>query len=126
MFSYGFYKVVHLLGIFLAVISLGAIAGHIMQGGSKQNFVWRKKAGMLHGIGLTLALIAGFGMMARKQLSFSVDYWLYGKLVVWLIIGAYPAFYYKCKGKGQMLTWLFILVLYVALLLVDYRYFDWS
>ena len=121
--SVSFYKFVHLLGIFMTLIALGGVAFHALSGGNKENFISRKKAGALHGIGLVLVLIAGFGLMARMQLRFSENLWLWGKLIVWLTLGAYPVFFYKKSAKAKGLLAGLFAVLFVTLYLVVFKPF---
>ena len=118
-----FYESVHLLGIFMTLSALGGIAFHTLSGGTKENFFSRKKAGALHGIGLVLVLIAGFGMMARMHLSFSENLWLWGKLTVWLTLGAYPVFFYKKASLAKPLFFGLFAVLITAIYLVQYKPF---
>ena len=124
MFSHSFYKCVHLIGIFAMLLSLGGLAFHMLQGGTKQNFLSRKKIGALHGIGLTLAFIAGFGLMARGHFKLSHDMWLWGKLAIWLILGASPAFFYKMPKKANALLAGVGLCLFTAVFLAIYKPFS--
>ena len=56
MLSVAAYKVVHIFGVLLLFVALGAALGD----GSR-----RRLASMTHGIGLLIVLIAGFGALAR-------------------------------------------------------------
>ena len=49
---------------------------------------FRKQGGMLHGIGLLVILVAGFGMIAKLHYGFPL--WVILKLVIWLVLGALP------------------------------------
>ena len=62
--SYELYKVLHVLGLSLVVLSLGGILHHVINGGSKVSDTFRKGTMITHGIGLLLLLVAGFGMLA--------------------------------------------------------------
>jgi len=121
--SYTFYKTLHFLGLFATLISLGGIAFHMLQGGTKENFLSRKKVGALHGIGLVLVLVAGFGLMARGHFKMGSDMWLWGKLLVWLVVGAYPVFFYKMGQKATGLLGGLFLLLFVAVYLVEFKPF---
>jgi hypothetical protein len=48
----------------------------------------RKLFGMMHGIGLLLLLLAGFGFLGIAKLG--TPAWAWGKTVLWLALGAYP------------------------------------
>jgi hypothetical protein len=92
--SYEIYKVLHLLGLSLVVLSLGGIILHAINGGSKQSNSFRKGAMITHGVGLLFLLVAGFGMLARMGIH-SFPGWVMGKVVIWLILGAFVALAYK-------------------------------
>jgi hypothetical protein len=85
--SYEFYKVLHLTGIFMVISAVGAHLLNGMLGGQKQ-FTGKKFVGMLHGIGLLLAFVAGFGLMARLgMMGGAWPGWVTLKLVIWLFLG---------------------------------------
>ena len=63
--SYAFYKWLHLTGIFLTLMPLGGMLLHMMNGGTR-DFARRKVLGALHGLGTLLALVGGFGLLARQ------------------------------------------------------------
>jgi hypothetical protein len=92
--SYQVYKILHLLGLTLVVLSLGGIIVHAINGGTKATNAFRKGAVITHGVGLLLLLVAGFGMLARLGIH-SFPGWVVGKVVIWLALGAFVAFGYK-------------------------------
>ena len=63
--SYEVYKIIHLLGLSMVLMSLGGIILHSINGGSKGSNTFRKGAMITHGVGLFLLLVAGFGMLAK-------------------------------------------------------------
>ncbi len=75
--SYDFYRVLHLVG--LAAVFLGL--GGILAGG-------RKTFSMLHGIGLLILIVSGFGMQAKGSLEFQG--WLISMIAVWVVLGVVP------------------------------------
>ena len=83
--SYEFYKVLHLTGIFMVFSAVGAHFLNGLNGGSK-DFVGKKLVGLMHGIGLLVAFIAGFGLLARLGLG-SWPGWLYLKILIWIFFG---------------------------------------
>ncbi len=85
--SYQIYKLTHFLGIFLVLISLGGLAFAAIQGEAAKH-PWRKRAAAVHGIGLFLVLLGGFGMLARLGLVAGLPGWIYAKLVLWGLLGA--------------------------------------
>lgn len=106
-----FYRVLHLLGIFMLLFALGGMNLHMINGGSRE-FKSRKWAAIIHGLGLVITLIAGFGLLAKLQLSSAVPAWAWAKLAIWLVLGAYPAIYYR---RGPMAKLLFATTMLFAL-----------
>ena len=76
-----FYKVLHLLGVLFLFIGL---ASALMPADTPN----RKIALRLHGVGLTLLLVAGFGLIAKLKIGF--EWWVIAKLLLWLAFGAMP------------------------------------
>ncbi len=117
--SYAFYNWIHVFTLIGVFSSLGAITIYAATGGQKADFKFRKMLGITHGVLMVIAFIAGFGLMARGGYSFGNDPWLFAKILIWLIVGAYPAFVWRLKGKGILLFWgLFIIAIiatYIAL-----------
>ena len=82
------YKVVHLLGILFLFVALGGVALHAWNGGTKQNNQGRGASAAMHGVGVFLILLAGFGMLARLGLmQGGLPGWVWAKLVLWLLVG---------------------------------------
>jgi hypothetical protein len=85
--SYEFYKVLHITGIFMVISAVGAHLLNGMLGGNKQ-FAGKKFVGILHGVGLLVAFVAGFGLMARLgMMGGGWPTWVSLKLVIWLFLG---------------------------------------
>ena len=75
--SYQFYQILHMVGLIVFLLGLGgAIAA------AKDAF---KPYAILHGTGLFVMVVAGFGMQAKGDLGF--PWWLIAKLVIWMILG---------------------------------------
>ena len=75
-----FYTWLHLAGIGLMLLAIGGIAQ-----GNDSN---RKLLSIAHGVGLLVALVAGFGLMARYEILWPWPGWLMVKMVLWLVFGA--------------------------------------
>ena len=75
-----FYTWLHLAGIGLLLLAIGGLAH-----GSDSN---RKLLSIAHGVGLLVALVAGFGLMARYEIHWPWPGWLIVKMVLWLSFGA--------------------------------------
>ena len=106
---YEFYRLVHFIGIFFVMASLGGLMIHVANGGDKESNLAAKLTGMGHGIGMLLVLVAGFGMLAKLRLSAS-EPWVLGKLVIFLIFGALIAIPYRVP-KAAKLLWVLMPVL---------------
>lgn len=85
--DYQIYKIIHLVGIAFTVGGLGALAGHALMGGTKGHGI-RKLAVIGHGVGLLLALLGGFGMLARLSIHWPWPHWVLAKVGVWVLFGA--------------------------------------
>ena len=95
--SYEFYKVIHLLGLMTLFFGFGgvlvtAFAGINLSGKAK------KMALAMHGVGLLLIVISGFGMAARMGFMAKMPGWIYAKIAIWVILGAAIALARR-KGK---------------------------
>lgn len=119
--SYTFWKMIHFSALFVVLLSLGAIACHQLQGGNKANFKNRRFFMMLHGIGLLVAFVAGFGLIAKAGYQFTAG-WIWGKIAVWLLIGVYPVVLYK-MGRFKITFLLMLAILFSGIYLVEYKPF---
>jgi hypothetical protein len=109
MFPYALYKVVHILGIALLMTALGALALHALNGGLRRDNRARALVGAMHGVGLLLVLVGGFGMLARLGFRHGAMFpgWLLVKLAVWLLLGAAVALPYR---RPTLARWMLVLV----------------
>lgn len=104
--SIEFYRIVHLLGFACLFLALGGMASAAMtRAGAPAEAelpaaskVW----GPLHGLGLVILLVAGFGAMAKLGLRGPTP-WIWAKLLLWLTLGAAPAIF---KRKPQLSLYL--------------------
>jgi len=110
--SYETYKILHIFGLSLVLVSLGGIILHVINGGTKGSNTFRKGAMITHGVGLLVLLVAGFGMLARLGIH-ALPGWVIGKLVIWLLLGAMVAFAYKSQALAKKL-WLAVPALVVV------------
>ena len=94
--DYTVYKLIHYVGIFLLMLSLGSLF-------TKYN----KCAVIGHGVALLMILVAGFGMHAKhkdKYVSmFETGFptWMIFKLVIWVLFGAMIVLIKRGVLKGQ-------------------------
>lgn len=91
MIPYSIYKIIHFVGIFMIFISVGGVATHVINGGQKTH-QWRIGIAITHGVGMFLALLGGFGLLARLGIAHGgFPGWVYAKLTIWLIFGGITA-----------------------------------
>jgi len=83
--SYEVYKLIHLLGLGAVAFSFGAFAMRSEDPSKK------KLPSVVHGVGLFLALLGGFGMAAKMKLAVASTPWLIFKVAVWLGLGGFIA-----------------------------------
>jgi hypothetical protein len=104
------YKVLHILGILFTFTALGGLLLASRTGGERVQD--RKFAGMLHGIGLVIILISGFGALARLGMSNPGIWplWMWIKLAVWLLLGAALVLIKRAPGLRTLL-WILLPVL---------------
>ena len=96
MFLRDFYEIIHVIGLAMFFMSMGGIAIHAANGGSKTNTSTRWFVGGLFTGGAFLILLGGFGMMARLNLVRGVPpNWLIGKMVIWLLLGTFGMLPYR-------------------------------
>ena len=85
--SYEFYKALHILGIALLFLAFGGLAGHALNGGTRESNKARGFMLASHGTGLLHLHVAGFGMLAKTG-GGMLPGWIHPKLLIWLILGA--------------------------------------
>jgi membrane protein YdbS with pleckstrin-like domain len=86
MISYSVYKIVHVAGILLLFLSLGAFLFS-----SKESIQLDKKTKrpwmIMHGVSLFFVLLGGFGLLARLGIVGGFPSWVWVKLVIWTALG---------------------------------------
>lgn len=105
--SIEFYRLLHLIGIFTVILSLGGMCLHVISGGTKA-YSGRKWAAMFHGIGLLITLVSGFGLLAKMGYLQALPGWAIVKLIVWVILGGLPALIYRKPALAKAF-WILIL-----------------
>lgn len=84
--SYQFYKVLHLLGMFLLFFGFGGLLVSAY-GKAKLEKPARLMGFITHGLGLFLILLSGFGMSARLGLVAGLPAWVQAKIGIWVLLG---------------------------------------
>lgn len=121
--TYEFYRVLHLFSISGIALSLGGMSIYMAAGGSKAAFKIRKFVMMVHGLGLFLTLVGGFGLLARLGLVQGLPGWSIAKLVIWLILGGLPALIFKKPQHAKTIFIAVWVVIGVAAYLARYKPF---
>lgn len=84
--SYEFYKILHIIGLASLLLGFGLGLAYFLMaknGAPRSLRIWTFA---LHGVGLTLLLVAGFGLLARLNMARDMPSWVYGKLAIWLVL----------------------------------------
>ena len=122
MIPYEAYKVIHVVGVMLLLLSLG---GYLMLS-ANQSARGRKLAAITHGISVLIILVAGFGLLARLGFFGSGGWplWVWVKLAIWLVFAVIIVLIKRIPGLMPVL-WLVIPVLgaiaaYMAVYKVDF------
>jgi hypothetical protein len=98
MFSYEFYKVLHISGVFMVLTGLAGILAVRMVAVQIPDRP-RRLFFLFHGLGLIIALVGGFGLAARMGMMQGLPMWVYAKLAIWVILGGAIVL---AKRRGQM------------------------
>lgn len=105
MLPYSFYKIVHIFGIALTLVALGGMTVHALNGGLKVENAARKLLIAMHGTGVFLILLGGFGLLARIGFAHGSGFplWLWVKLGLWTTFAIVAAIPYRKPNAGRTL-----------------------
>mgnify|MGYP003495034197 CR=1 FL=1 len=81
---YEFYKILHFSGIILTLTALTGYLFYLVQNKINEK---RKFFAILHGVGVLIILVSGFGLAARLGYMQQLPNWIYIKLAIWLCLG---------------------------------------
>jgi uncharacterized membrane protein SirB2 len=97
--DYNTYKILHVVGLVLLMLGLGAILGAGREAAKARRF-----GGMLHGLGLLVMVVAGFGMMARLEIMGVSTWpmWLIAKMAIWVVVAILPVLVKKQIVPGAI------------------------
>jgi len=110
MISYNVYKLAHLLGVIVLFLSLGGLTIDAIWGDRRGS---RAQIMATHGIGLFIILLGGFGMLARLGITGGLPGWIWGKLLIWVILGGVAALPYRFPALARPL-WVLVPLLGLA------------
>jgi len=104
-----FYQVLHIVGISMVFLGYGALLARSMA--APDNVSVRKLGSITSGIGLTLILVAGFGLISSPLMGLNfTDTWILVKFVIWLILGGLIVLINR-KPQLAMLLWCLLIAL---------------
>lgn len=105
------YKLVHVAGLLMVFMSLGATALHAMNGGTKSSNQARGLTTATYAVGLLLILLGGFGWLgASGMMSEGMPGWTWAKLGIWMAVGALLALP-NVRPEYSRLAWILAPVL---------------
>ena len=116
--SYNFYKVLHLLGLFLIFISFGGIFYREALEGKYRKFLMS-----INGVGVLITLVAGFGLLARLGLMKGWPTWVFAKIAIWVAIVILPSLALRKKVSPITATTIAVLLGATAAFLANYKPF---
>ncbi len=100
--SYEFYKILHIAAILLVYSALGGAALLGGQGAAKGT-PDRKRLSIIHGVGLLIAFVAGFGLMARLGMARDpFPLWIWLKIAIWVATGGALVLAYRMRQHYKL------------------------
>ena len=119
MISYLTYKIIHLTGVFLVLFTLGSLL--VLPKESSTG--WQKQLKIWNGVGLLLAFVAGFGLLARLGVSWPWQFWVFAKVIIWLVLGAMIALRKRVPDSQKILWWLTLVLVILAAVFANLKPF---
>jgi len=116
------YKILHVFSVILTFTVLGGLALHAANGGNRDSNASRKLTGILHGLGMLMILVSGFGLLARLGMN-EFPLWVWLKLAIWVLIGASAVVIKRSPALSRALLLLLPLLGGVAAWLALYKPF---
>ena len=123
--SYAIYKLIHLLGIFALMVALAGMAAHAASGHAKAENRNYRMLLAFHGAGALLALVGGFGLLARINLESGgmLQGWILAKLALWLLLGGLVSLPYRKSDSARVVLLILPLIGLVGAVLANYKPF---
>jgi uncharacterized membrane protein SirB2 len=98
------YKNLHLIGVFMILVALGGFIVQQIHVTTPER-VWRRSIAITHGIGMVLALVGGFGLLAHMHIFWPWPGWVVGKIIIWLVFGVLVALIGRTPALAKPLWW---------------------
>lgn len=101
------YKWLHIVGAFAVIMAFGAlIFRSSVHSESSTTAIPKKTLSIVHGLGLVILLVSGFGMLARLGIHGDLPAWVILKGVIWLALGGLIAAVNRAPSKNKLWWWL--------------------
>lgn len=111
---YEFYKVLHAISTMMIVMGLAGAAAVSVNGIARASNKFRMVVAMTHGIGMLVAFVAGFGLMAKLgMMGQGWPLWIIAKLMIWLVMGLLIAVLLRKPSTAKWVWWA-VLILYAV------------
>jgi hypothetical protein len=114
------FKILHFAGMFFLFSSLGALLLRAMQKGNPQ-FAERKLLFLTHGLSLLLILVSGLGLLVTLGMAHPLPVWAWGKLIIWLALGASGGMVLRKQQQACLLWWVLPILGVLAAILGHYK-----
>ncbi len=98
--SFETYIFLHIIGIGLLIASVSGLSVHATVSQNKRDGL-RKTLLIVHGLGLFLVLLGGFGMLARLSIPWPWPNWVILKFLIWLSFGSLSALLYRSRTLNK-------------------------
>lgn len=120
--SFEVYKVIHLVGIMMLFLSLGAFffsSFNNIQMDKKQRKPWM----IMHGVSLFIIILGGFGLLARLGVINGFPIWVWLKLIIWSYFGILIVAFIKRPKISKMALIFTLLVGLAAAYIANFKPF---
>jgi hypothetical protein len=81
-----FFRLIHICGILMIFSGLVGLTALFVNGGPVRHSS-RITFAIVHGFGMLLVLISGFGLAGRLGYMNEIPMWMYFKMAIWLVLG---------------------------------------
>lgn len=116
------YNLIHLTGLAALLVALGGMAGITAAGQDLKGSGQKALLMSLHGAGLVLMIVAGFGQLARLGVAHApLPGWAWMKLVLWIVVGLFPLWLRKSPKIARLLLFVLPLLVFAGGYLALYR-----
>ena len=119
MSSYSFFMILHFIGVFMVLLSLGGL----IVLGVVEDSRWRKLAAMTNGLGLVAVFIGGFGLLGLLQLGWPWPGWIFFKVLIWLVFAVLMVLAKRASRFGSAVWWGSLVLAAVAAALANLKPF---